>query len=206
MKDFCENPHCENRGAKEVPVSVRNASDQVRTLCCSCEEVYSWGVQHGRLSLGLKNLTNFLAKGGFVILARNAQDPSRSGPLEAWAYQGPLDFAQAEPVTFGLGTDIRAALDALNTQLGNSRQESPGGTPWHMWIRVDRRELATILAALRFHQDENLQGRIQIPDEAIRDIATDGGSLKALDFDEAGRLCEQMNMSNERPGRKGKHP
>ena len=47
---------------------------------------------------------------------------------------------------------------------------------------VDRRELATILAALRFHQDENLQNRSDIPDEVIKDIASDGGSLKPLRY------------------------
>jgi hypothetical protein len=30
-------------------------------------------------------------------------------------------------------------------------------------LRVSRRELATILAALRFHQDENLQGGARFP-------------------------------------------
>jgi len=47
---------------------------------------------------------------------------------------------------------------------------------------VDRRELATILAALRFHQDENLQGAEKIADRVVGDIATDGGTLKPLDF------------------------
>ena len=48
MKKFCENPHCESPGTKEVPVSVRGPGDQQRTLCAVCEEAYSWGVQHGR--------------------------------------------------------------------------------------------------------------------------------------------------------------
>jgi len=47
MKNFCENEYCENPGAKEVPVSVRKASDQKRTLCVTCEEAYTIGVQHG---------------------------------------------------------------------------------------------------------------------------------------------------------------
>lgn len=33
---------------------------------------------------------------------------------------------------------------------------------------VDGRELATILAALRFHQDENLRMATDIPDEWIK--------------------------------------
>ena len=62
---------------------------------------------------------------------------------------------------------------------------------------VDRRELATLLAALRFHQDENLHNRSEIPDEVIRDIAGDGGSLKPLGFDDVNRLCEKINLCDE---------
>ena len=61
-------------------------------------------------------------------------------------------------------------------------------------LTVDQRELATILAALRFHQDENLQGASEIPDRVIRDIATDGGNLQPLTFDEIDRLCERLNL------------
>ena len=62
---------------------------------------------------------------------------------------------------------------------------------------VDGRELATILAALRFHQDENLRVGPDIPDRAIKDIATDSGSLKPLNFKDVGRLCERINTCNE---------
>jgi hypothetical protein len=40
---------CESKAVKEVPVSVRMTSDQVRALCAACEEVYTWGVQHGSM-------------------------------------------------------------------------------------------------------------------------------------------------------------
>lgn len=62
---------------------------------------------------------------------------------------------------------------------------------------VDGRELATILAALRFHQDENLRVGPDIPDRAIKDIATDSGSLKPLNFKDVSRLCERINTCNE---------
>jgi hypothetical protein len=48
MEKYCQNPFCENEAIKEVPVSVEIAFDQVRALCVTCEEVYTWGVQHGR--------------------------------------------------------------------------------------------------------------------------------------------------------------
>jgi hypothetical protein len=50
MERYCQNPLCENEAAKRVPVSVDKPSDQKRALCAVCEEAYSWGVQHGRIS------------------------------------------------------------------------------------------------------------------------------------------------------------
>jgi hypothetical protein len=62
---------------------------------------------------------------------------------------------------------------------------------------LDQRELATILAALRFHQDENLRNRSGISDQLITDIATDSGSLKPLNFKDVSRLCERINSCDE---------
>ena len=45
----CQNPLCTNPGAIEVPVSVTRYADKVRTLCVSCEEVYAWGIQQGKM-------------------------------------------------------------------------------------------------------------------------------------------------------------
>ena len=50
MERYCQNPLCENEAAKIVPVSVDKPSDQKRALCAACEEVYTWGVQHGGLT------------------------------------------------------------------------------------------------------------------------------------------------------------
>jgi hypothetical protein len=106
-------------------VSVRNPSDQRRTLCVPCEEAYSWGVQHGTMVEQAKpqllNLSRFLKK-GFVILTHNAGDTSKYGPFEAWAYQGPLDLQVATPVTFGVGASVPDALEALELKLDSSRK------------------------------------------------------------------------------------
>ena len=50
MEKYCQNPLCENEAVIEVPVSADKPSDDVRALCAACEEVYTWGVQHGRIS------------------------------------------------------------------------------------------------------------------------------------------------------------
>ena len=126
MKEFCENEFCENPGAKVVPVSVNQAADQRRTLCTTCEEAYTWGVQHGTITAHarpvLLHLGRFLKKDGFAILTRNDGDPSPHGPFEAWAYRGPLDLQTATPVTFGVGTSVPDAIDALEHQLEIARQ------------------------------------------------------------------------------------
>jgi len=49
MKTYCENPLCQSPSVKEVPVSLETTDDQLRALCAACEEVYTWGVQHGRM-------------------------------------------------------------------------------------------------------------------------------------------------------------
>jgi hypothetical protein len=55
MEEHCQNPLCQNKAVKEVPVSVEKPSDQVRALCATCGEPYTWGVQHGTmLCEGLK--------------------------------------------------------------------------------------------------------------------------------------------------------
>ena len=66
-------------------------------------------------------------------------------------------------------------------------------------LAVNDRQLATILAALRFHQAENLQGGAGIADRAIEEIATDIGKLTALDFDEVERLCLMLNTITNPP-------
>jgi len=53
----------------------------------------------------------------------------------------------------------------------------------------DARTTATILAALRFYQADGPG------DAAVQDIATNGGSLIALDAAENDELCEQLNRA-----------
>ena len=64
-------------------------------------------------------------------------------------------------------------------------------------LDVDERELATILAALRIYQDEYFRIRPDIPDQAIKDIATDCGALKPLDYSEVNKLCERINVGQQ---------
>ena len=55
MKEYCENQFCESQSIKEVAVSLEKPSDQIRSFCATCEEAFSWGVQHGTMMFeGLK--------------------------------------------------------------------------------------------------------------------------------------------------------
>ena len=92
MKEFCENPLCENQSVKEVPVSVDKPSDQVRSLCATCEEAYMWGVQHGGIIAQQEALwVVAVADKGIVAHARayKSEDEAEMGLLEHLRkYQG----------------------------------------------------------------------------------------------------------------------
>jgi hypothetical protein len=70
MKTYCDNPLCESQSVKEVSVSVETPADQVRALCAACEEVYGWGIQHGKLVMlnkineGIEQVLDCLDVGG----------------------------------------------------------------------------------------------------------------------------------------------
>jgi hypothetical protein len=118
MQRFCQNPCCENEAVSVVPVSIRKAADHKKSLCSACQEVYTWGVQHGTMTAlhAAAGVDQFLMQGGFVVITHNASDPSVHGALEAWAYRGMLDFDVAHPVTFGVGPRALASLPALRPQ------------------------------------------------------------------------------------------
>jgi len=145
----------------------------------------------------LPRIDEFLQR-GFVVLTLNRHDPSTEMPFEAWAYHGPLDFEVATPRVFGLGTSGIDALFGLDRLLANRGELGPvPDLVNRSAFLVDDRELATVLAALRFHQGENLQATGEIPDRAIRDVATDSGRFEALDCKEVTRLCERLNLGTE---------
>jgi hypothetical protein len=201
MKQFCENERCENPAYREVRVSVNSPGDQVRTFCATCEEAFSTGVQHGTITahqeVTVGHVEKFMTAAGFIVLGRNQSDPSRDGLVEAWAYQGPLDFDVATPVVFGVGLRVRDALIALDLELADPKLD-PGVAQRQVLgtvttVQVNDRELATVLGALRYHQAENLSGDEGIADQAIQDIATDGGRLKPLVSREVDQLCQRLN-------------
>ena len=195
MNDYCENQLCENPGAKEVPVSVEKASDQRRTLCSACEEAYVWGVQHGKrvakAGPALSRLDKLLRRGGLVILAGGACGCGKG--FQARAFSGPVELQVQDPVSLGRGAIIRDALEALDHKLAAGVVGTENCV--RLWLEVDDRELATILAALRFHQDENLQGPGGRQDQAIGEIATNAGTLAPLTYQEVGDLCERLNVT-----------
>ncbi|MCP4707033.1 MAG: hypothetical protein GY869_00280 [Planctomycetes bacterium] len=56
MQRFCDNTYCETEAVEEVPVSVNRSGDQKRSLCATCFEAYTWGVQHGRKTYQTKKV------------------------------------------------------------------------------------------------------------------------------------------------------
>ena len=66
-----------------------------------------------------------------------------------------------------------------------------------MKINVDSQEFNTILAALRFYQ-ENDQGTPSSRSDAIHDLATNGDAEVSLDNDAIDGLCERINLGSAR--------
>jgi hypothetical protein len=60
----------------------------------------------------LPNVLKKLLDHGFIVITRNPDAPPESR-IEAWAYQGPLDFSTASPLRFGLGRNPGQAIAAL---------------------------------------------------------------------------------------------
>jgi len=101
MKEHCENPLCESRSVKEVPVSVRKHGDQVRALCATCEEAYTWGVQHGKMSVQKRKVWMLaIADKGLIVHARafNSKKDAEKALAEYLrcyeSYDGPDDIAK----------------------------------------------------------------------------------------------------------------
>ena len=100
MEKYCQNPLCENEAIKVVPVSVDKPSDQQRALCAACEEVYTWGVQHGCFTSAPKKVwVLHVSEAGTVVHAgafRNRRNAVRG--LVAYlrtqeGYSGPEDLS-----------------------------------------------------------------------------------------------------------------
>ena len=78
--------------------------------------------QSGARKARFRALKQFL-EGGFVILTLNPANEQHS-EFEAWAYSGPLDFHTATPVRFGLGPSPLDALQILQQELADMRQDA----------------------------------------------------------------------------------
>ena len=129
-----------------------------------------------------------------MVLTTNRADPSPAGPFEAWAYRGELNFQTAQPVTFGVGENIRNALTALEQQL-RSRLNSTTAAPRSTCLWMGEREHSTVLAALRLYQELSHDGK-GVSDSAIDDIASNSGKLEPLNAEEIDHLCERLNVTN----------
>ena len=69
-----------------------------------------------------------------------------------------------------------------------------------MYLNVNNRELATILAALRDWQRKGILGPTKPHCLAEYDIASDEGNVEPLDANEIDALCESINGDDELPG------
>jgi hypothetical protein len=102
MKQYCENPLCEDRSVKEVPVSVLKPGDQKRALCSACEEVYWWGVQHGKATPQKREVWVLcVSDRGLIVHAKafNSKNKAEEALFEYLRcyenYEGPDEISEA---------------------------------------------------------------------------------------------------------------
>ena len=96
MKTFCDNKYCETEAVEEVPVSVNRAGDQKRSLCATCFEAYTWGVQHGRITYQKRKVWILAIA---YVQTFNRKSEAQKGLLEYLRnyeqYKGSNDFEKA---------------------------------------------------------------------------------------------------------------
>lgn len=125
MHKFCQNPFCEVEAVEEVNVSVRTPSDETRSVCACCEEVYIWGVQHGKkistkskqwiLAIADKGIITYVmvystkkqAEHGLVNYLRNAEN-----------YDGPDEFSEA--LSWVARHDDRMSVEIIEVESGSN--------------------------------------------------------------------------------------
>lgn len=64
-------------------------------------------------------------------------------------------------------------------------------------ITLNDRELATVLAALRFYQRMRLTPNRSLTNADLDDILTNGGKVKPLDAGQIDELCELINLGGQ---------
>ncbi len=101
METYCQNPLCQNQAFKEVPISVAKASDRRRSLCATCEQVYTWGVRHGQMTRHRKKVWVLaIADRGMVVQGQafGSQRKAVQGLVEYLktyeGYDGGADMAE----------------------------------------------------------------------------------------------------------------
>ncbi len=174
METDCENPNCqacEDRGWILAGNDQHGLRVERCDTCCRFE--------HDEQA----------AMAAWPVLSNSAEAVSLCDQILTWLEESSTN----EQMPIALIEQLRRIREAVKQPTDEIMSHSKK----RFVLAVDERELATILAALRFHQDENLQARRDIADQAIREIATNSGSLKSLDFDEIEKLCEKINTCQE---------
>ena len=180
METYCQNPLCDAEAVKVVRVSVKKPSDERRSLCACCEEVFVWGVQHGKktsrrqkqwiLAIADKGIIAYaeayrskkMAEQGLVDYLR--QEENYDGPDEIseaanWLTEHDerlsADIFAAEPCQEnsdnGVSTDAPYEAKRLST-IEPPPQESGPEPLWRVLYTIDVNAADARKAALAAHQ------------------------------------------------------
>lgn len=151
-----------------------------------------------------EGMADWLAKHGFID--EFPADSAQSGFVEVYSYALTKEVLAKLPGGKTVDYIVRAQINPKreapsNEQLAAAIEVGTEGNPdlfagvrsWTVHdapdcYRLDDREHATVLAALRFYETE---GHRAIPE--IVEIATNGNTLVGLNGDEIDALCERLN-------------
>jgi hypothetical protein len=129
MEAHCQNPLCQNEAVKEVSVSIRKPSDQKRSLCAACEEVYTWGVQQGSMSSRRKKVW-VLAIADRGIVVHGQASGSRTQAVQGLAEYLKANEDYTGPAQMPAISDWLAEHDErLSVELFDASLDATGGEP-----------------------------------------------------------------------------
>jgi hypothetical protein len=182
MEKYCQNPLCENEAVKEVPVSIRKPSDQKRSLCAACEEVFTWGLQQGSMMSRRRRVWVLaIADRGMVVFGKGY-------PGKAKAVQGLAEYLKTNedytgPAAMPSISDWLAEHDErLSIELFAASLDASGDDQASEGLMIDsppREEGAEGLYRVIYTIDVNARDARQAAERAY-EIMTDRQSLRPV--------------------------
>jgi hypothetical protein len=162
-------------------------------LCESLTKTRTEFVDFFRSSLksaftGIDKFAVKAAIGNVVENARNEASWFRDG-------DGAENIENGDDIANGIGR-IGDLLELSELACDDQSLEVPGSAPEEIYAPFDRQDRNTMLAALRYYQQEGM-GNPAVRSDVINEIATDGDTDVSMDDSGIDDLCERINTAQQ---------